>query len=422
MVRASKNNPLPNAPLELSDPVSLPEGDVAGAEVLAELGPEHAVLLFRVLRITHAWAADAGASGWYDAEVLRSLEEEVLTSGADEHLRSAVAVLLGELVDPATTDSSRLSLCCLQICEWAKEQGAEKTSLAFSRAAALVWPTNGALAYLAGRRYRAAGQMKEADLWLRRAARVALWYSDWDTYGRALNSLGNLAYRLGSFPRARSYLARALRIAERHGLRTLEGEIYHDIFTVAYISGEGNDAEVFARAAYERYLPAHERLPALAYDVAYYWLIKGHAARALTVFQSLSFADPERGFQVLAASARAAGALGNRAAFEEAWRSAAALLNSITDQGTLAAALRDLGYGAGHLEDWDRAEAVILQAEQIARANGQGEERLHAESALAAVRQKKNPDLLKLPLVQAGSTELSRRLASYLATDTDLQL
>ena len=387
---------------------------MAGAEVLAELGPEHAVLLFRVLRITHAWAADAGASGWYDADVLRSLEEEVLTSGVDEHLRSAVGVLLGELVDPAATDVGRLSLCCLQVCEWAKEQGAEKTSLAFSRAAALVWPTNGALAYLAGRRYRSAGQVKEADLWLRRAARVALWYSDWDTYGRALNSLGNLAYLQGSFPRARSYLARALRIAERHGLRTLEGEIYHDCFTVAFISGESSGAEDFARAAYERYLPTHERLPALAYDIAYYWLMKGHAARALAVFRSLSFETPEQRFQVLAASARAVAILGDRAAFEEIWMRAAEILNSVSDRGVLAAALLDLGYGAGRLEDWSRAEAAFLQAEQIARVNGQGEERLLAESALAAVRQQKNPDLLKFPRIQIESTEFSRRLTSHL--------
>jgi tetratricopeptide (TPR) repeat protein len=396
MVRASKSNPLPNAPLELSDPVSLPEGDVAGAEVMAELGPEHAVLLFRVLRITHAWAADAGASGWYDADVLRSLEEEVLTGGIDEHLRSAVAVLLGELVDPAATDVARLSLCCLQICEWAKERGAAKTSLAFSRAAALVWPTNGALAYLAGRRYRSAGQMKEADLWLRRAARVALWYSDWETYARVLTSLGTTAYRQGDYPLSRAYLDRALRVADRHGLRTLAGEIYHDRFTVAYISEEKRGAEEFARAALERYLPFHERLRALEYDFAYYWLTRGYAAKALDALRALlpHFPQPAHRLQVVSASTRAAGALGDRAAFDEFWAAAWTLMAELAACAILPAAVLDLGYGAGHVQQWEHAETAFQRAREISRATEQPEDERLAGAALAAVGRRENPDPL----------------------------
>jgi len=402
MVRASKSNPLPNAPLELSDPVSLPEGDVAGAEVMEELGPEHAVLLFRVLRITHAWAADAGASGWYDADVLRSLEEEVLTSGADEQLRSAVAVLLGELVDPAATDAGRLSLCSLQICEWAKEQGAERTSLAFSRAAALVWPTNGALAYLAGRRYRAAGQTKEADLWLRRAARVALWYSDWETYARVLTSLGTTAYRQGDYPRSRAFLDRALRVAERHGLRTLAGEIYHDRFTVAYISEEKHGAEDFALAALERYLPFHERLRALEYDFAYYWLTRGYAAKALDALRALlpHFPRPEHQLQVVSASTRAAGALGDRAAYDEMWAAAWRLMAESSASAILPAAVLDLGYGAGHVQQWEHAETAFQRAWEISRATDQPEDERLAGAALAAVHRRENPDPLRYRFMQ----------------------
>lgn len=144
-----------------------------------------------------------------------------------------------------------------------------------------------AWAYLTGRRYGGVCRFKESDIWLRRAARIARWYSDWETYADALTSIGMLAYRQGNLPRARTLLDRALRVARRHGLRTLEGEIFHDRFTVAFTSGEKTDTEYFARAAYERYLPSHERLPALAYDVAVYWLTAGYATRALRVLRLL---------------------------------------------------------------------------------------------------------------------------------------
>ena len=402
MVRASKSNPLPNAPLELSDPVSLPEGDVVGAEMLAELGPEHAVLLFRVLRLAHAWAADGGASGWYDADVLRSLEEQVLTSGAGEHLRSAVAVLVGELADPAATDAGRLSLCCLQLSEWAKEEGAENTSLLFSRAAALVWPTNGALAYLAGRRYRSACRIKEADLWFRRAARVALWRADWETYAHVLTSLGTTAYRQGDYPRSRAYLNRALRVAERHGLRTLAGEIYHDRFTVAFISGEKHGAEAFAGAALERYPPTHPRLRALEYDLAYYWLTRGYAAKALDAMRALlpHFPEPEHRLQVVGASTRAAGALGDDAAFQELWATASALMSASSTCSILPAAVLDLGYGAGHLGRWEHAETAFQQAREISHVTEQPEDERLADAALVLVRRRENPDPLRYRFMQ----------------------
>lgn len=415
MARASKHDPLPNAPLELSDPIALPAGEVPGAELLRELSPEHAALLFDVLRVATAWAADGGASGWYDTAMLRGWEEAVLTADLDEPLRSAVAVLLGELVDPASADPGRLAMCCLQISEWTLDRGAESTSLTFSRAAAQMQPTNARLAYIVGRRYRTACRFRDADLWLRRSARVALWYSDWDTYARALNSLGILAYRQGSFPRARKYLDRALRISERHGLRKLQGEIYHDRFTVALASGEA-DVEEFARAAYDCYLPGHERLPALAYDIGYHWLLKGHAARALSVFQAVlpRLTEPGECFQVMAGCARAAGALGNRALFQEIWSNAVTVLGKTHNRSGCAAALLDLGYGAGHLGDWNLAESAFSQAEEVARTSGQGEDRLLAEDALAAVARLENPDPLKLPFVQAGSTDFSRRIAFHL--------
>jgi len=369
MVRASKQNPLPNAPLELSDPITLPEGEVPGADILVELDPTHAALLFNVLRVTNAWAADGGVVlGWYDRSFLHSWEETVLTSEMDDHLKSAVAVLLGELVDPET-----------------------------------------------GRRYGAACRSKEADLWLRRAARLALWYSDWETYAHALTSLGMLAYRQGSFPRSRSYLNRALRVAGRHGLRTLEGEIYHDRFTVAFVSGE-QGAEDLAKAAYERYLPAHERLPALAYDIAYYWLTKGYAGRALDVLLSLlpHFSESHYRFQVYAASARAAGALGDHATFQSMWMNAMGLINSIRDRTALSSALLDFGYGAAHLSDWEHAQAAFLQAEEFARVAGHADNLMLAEACIDAVRQQKNPDSVRLARATGGKGDLSRRLVSHL--------
>ena len=43
--------------MELCDPITLPTGDVPGARVLAELSPEHGVLLFDLLRVVSTWVA-----------------------------------------------------------------------------------------------------------------------------------------------------------------------------------------------------------------------------------------------------------------------------------------------------------------------------------------------------------------------------
>lgn len=417
ILRASKRNPLPDAPLELCDPVTLPAGEVPGERVLAELDPEHAVLLFDVLRAASLWAADAGEGGWYDPGVLRRWEKAVLTGSLDEHLRSAVGVLIGELVHPETSDPRQLSTCCLHISEWALERGAVETSIEFNRLAALVWPTNARLAYITARRYGNICRFKEADIWLRRAARIARWYSDWEAFADALTSLGMLAYRQGNIPRARAFLDRALRVARRRGLRQLEGEILHDRFTVAFTSNEKTDAEALARAAYERYLPSHERLPALAYDVAYYWLTRGYAARALAVLRLLRshFPQPAAQFQVLCASARAAGALNDEAEFREIWAEANRLMDAAQSSAAFGIALIDLGYGAAHVGDWIRAEAALLRAAEAAPGKGQGEDRLVAESALEAVRRQVNPDPLPVRRMDAGPTELGRGLVLHLS-------
>ncbi len=384
--------------MELCDPITLPTGDVPGARVLAELDPEHGVLLFDVLRVVSTWAADAGEAGWYDRRVLLKWEKDTLTGSLDEHLRSAVAVCLGELLHPEKSDARQLSLCCLQISEWALGRAAVETSLEFQRLAALVWPTNARLAYMTGRRYGGVSRSKEADIWLRRAARIARWYSDWEAFVDALTSIGMLAYRQGNFPRARAFLDRALRVARRHGLRRLEGEILHDRFTVAFISREKTDAEAFARRAYERYLPSHERLPALAYDLAYYWLTRGYAGRALAVLVLLRphFTDPVPQFQVLCASARAAGALGDPETVRALWVDANRLMDVASSSPVFGVALIDLGYGAAHIGAWTDAEAAFLRAAEAAGASGQTEDSARAEAAAGAVRRKENPD----PVVQ----------------------
>lgn len=384
--------------MELCDPITLPTGDVPGARVLAELDCEPGMLLFDLLRVVSTWAADAGEAGWYDTGVLLKWEEAVLTGSLDQPLRSAVAVCLGEMLHPEKSDARQLSLCCMVISEWALGREAVETSLEFQRLAALVWPANARLAYMTGRRYGGACRFKEADIWLRRAARIARWYSDWEPHADALTSIGMLAYRQGNIPRARAFLDRALRVAKRRGLRRLEGEILHDRFTVAFTSREKTDAEAFARRAYERYLPSHERLPALAYDLAYYWLTRGYSVRALAVLLLLRphFPDPVPQFQVLCAAVRAAGALGDPDTLRALWTDASRLMDAASGSPVFGVALIDLGYGAAHVGAWTDAEAVFLRAAEAAGAHGQTEDSVRAEAAVEAVRRRENPD----PVVQ----------------------
>jgi hypothetical protein len=389
--------------------------------VLEEVEADRAVWAFMTLRATHAWAegVDAARTLLPDGEAERWEEElaeracaEAGSSPADEPpLLAALAALAAALRRGQTTPEG-VAWACLCVAEWALGRGAVATALAFAQAAALARPESARLGWLAGRTLRNHGRMREAEWWLRRSVRVAVWTRDREMIARGLTALGNLCLEQGAYGSARNLHTRALRVAVRHGLREPEAMALHDLFVIACIMGPPGLADTLSRRAFQAYGPGHPSLPALAFDVAFHWMDQGFFSRALAVLHALlpHFGEPDRRFQVLTSIARAAGASEERPLFAASSAGAWSLLEEPGYLAPAAAGLLDVGRGAAGLHDWPHAQKALSHALQLATERGEDDIRLQAESAMEAARR---GEVSEIPARPAGAVRSGRPADSF---------
>ncbi len=170
----------------------------------------------------------------------------------------------------------------------------------------------------------------------------------------------------------------------------------HDLFTIAVEQHRVNEAEQYAREAYQAYDP---RIPRLAHDVASFWMHQGFFDRALVVFEAVLplIARPAERLLVLSMIARAAGGANAIKTFTIAWIGAWRIIdrNSATDRA--CAAVRNLAFGAAALADWERAELAARFALDLSRGRGETEVAVQAQSILYASRER----AFTLPLIES---------------------
>lgn len=409
-------------PLIMSDRVSLPTAEIPGEAILAELPAPQALLIFDVLRAVLLVMEKSRLTPVYDTPLLDAWEAQLLESEHPEELRFPLTVLIGAIRDRDDAGRPLMAKACLALADWASEQEATDTALLWFEAAALCFPENGRYALIAGRAYRNAGRLADAERWLKRAARLTYWRSDWGAHAFAVCTLGMVCWTQGSVSKALRYLHRSREVAHRHRERVLEGEIFHNLLAIAISAGDGARVEEYAHEAFERYLPAHHRLPALAYDLAYFWMIRGHTHRAIRIFRQLlpHFPEPAQRIQVLAALARGAGKANDSVLFANAWGQALQLRKNLHSAVTLPHALLDLGLGAAHFGMHAEAAEVFREALRLGERRGQGSVVILADKYLAAVTEAHNPDAAGKPQgITAGQHDpehLAHRMAALLST------
>jgi tetratricopeptide (TPR) repeat protein len=388
--RRLSDSPLPRSPLDFAYRLIVRPAGAEGAAVLAEVPDPYALHALKALRLVLAWSGepDTHAPLLRRAEMNR-WEAAVLGLPRQEGLWEPLVVLAGQLKRPARAQASSIAKSCLAITDWAVGAGAEETSLLFAEAGALAWPENARYAWIAGRMFRTHGRHRMAEYWLRRAARVAVWSDDLETQDLALNSLGNLLSQQGSFVDALSYLTRALAVARKHRIKGRQGAVTHDLFAVAVLTGDNSRAERLAVGAFQLYGQNHPNLPKLAHDVVQLWLRQGRFPLALPVLRALLrfFDAPQDRLRVLASTARAAGACGERQVYERAWIDAWVIVHHPTPEieAMIPAVLVDLGLGAASLGDWSHATEAFSLALEAAEARGAHEDAANAETGLEMV-------------------------------------
>lgn len=357
-----------------------------GADVLNDCTGDLAVVLWRTLRAVHLWAAAAPCDRkeLFAPGAQEQRLAEILAASPDAALEPPLITLSEMLGKPDRFAVDRVGLACTRIADWAESRGMPGVYAEFTHAATSACPGNPVYALASARVCRDGGAYVEAEAGYQRAIGLARQIGDWDSYTRAHAALGKIAQARGAYPTARRGLVRALRAAERRGLRELRAMVLHDLFVVEMDSQQDEQAEQYAEASLHAYhVLAHRNLPVLVADVAIYWLARGRFGEALGVL--LRVLPRMEGATRLAANgniARAAGAVGDQGAYEAASRE---VIAAPAENPRKADSLRGLAQGAVSLERWDEAEKMARWSLELATARRENRTVFEAEAILESV-------------------------------------
>jgi tetratricopeptide (TPR) repeat protein len=384
-----------------------------GVQVLDEVQGPLGLLLWETYRDVVLWAGTAPEErdGLFAAGAAAARRTALEAAGADPALERGLRGASVVLADPAGAGEQEVMTSCRQVADWAEQRGLLATAVTLATAAALASPTHAGAAYRVGQIARRNAEGARAETWFRRAVGLGRQAKDWASYAEAFLGLGNLYRQRGNYPAARRFHIRGLRAARRHALRDIQGRALHDLFAIAMETSPPAEAQELARLAYRAYGPRHPKLPALAHDVAYFWMGQGRFEPALEVFRAVlpHFHDPSERLLCAANIGRAAGATGDRASFDEAWEQVWAAQPEWDRLPWAPQALLELAHGASSLRDWVRAERAAESSRELGQRRGMGSVLMETESVLDAARRKRG---LEPPAPSAGAAEDTQDLAA----------
>jgi tetratricopeptide (TPR) repeat protein len=377
-------------PSFLTAPLITGEESVEGASLLTEVSGPIGVLLWGTYRDTMAWLKTApkkrpalfADGSWRE----RRLAIDQL-SHVDEKVRAALLKLAGLSSDEGPANSEQVACASLALAAWADEHNLLATRLAFTQLAALAIPTNPKLTLETGKLARELALYPKAESWLRKAIRVARRTKDWDTYIWSYIALAVLYMRLGNHPASQALTERVLRTAKHHRLKGMEGLAYHQFFILEAQSKHPREAYGYAHQALAAYGNSHPRLTALAHDVARFWVDQGHFARALCVFEAALGRVEHINEQavVMANVAHAAAGAGAREKYEKARQHVLELIARMRGETAIAEVFAILAYADVYIGEFARAD----EATEIASATAIRRKETEVLRALEALKPKR---------------------------------
>lgn len=379
-------------PARIPPPLTRGNERFEGSSVLGEIDGELGILLWQSLRNVMLWTAiDPGKrKGLFSEGAAERRQERLLAVNVAETLRSPLAVLARLLTGPAGADRKRISAACQRIAEWAKSEENTATALAYMQAAALSSP-DARLSYEVGLLARQRGEYPRAETWLRRAVFLGRQAGDWESYAQAFLGLGNLNMLRGNLSAAqRSYL-RSYRVARRTSLRTVMGTALQHLFAIARERGQVERADDLVMAALKAYGKGHSRLPTFALEVADFWLDRGAFGSALAVLDAVAphFRGSPEEPAIFVNSARAAAEIDDPARFEEAWSSAWEIISAAEPFDQSVPLYVALAESAARMDNWQSAELAAERAAELAEERGEPSLSTLTAETRAAVRERR---------------------------------
>lgn len=369
---------------------------VEAITILSEISSDLGLVLWRSARNVLLWAETPPSSRneLFAGEAGSGRVLLLAQVNAEPELRAPLLVIADLLARPGVADLLRVVNACRRIALWAEQRGSLATALEFTQAAALASPDSASLAFGVGRLARRLADYDRAESWYTRAAVQARESQDWRSYASALAGIGNLHKQRGNFPASKRTHLRCLQAAERYRVSEMVAAAYHNLFAVEVEMQAGIDAELLAAKAAAAYGGPCEGLYRLAYDVAYHWAVLGYFDASFRVATTLSevITEPVLKPLVHGLVGRAAGGIGNHAAFSAATECVDELLsNPAIPEEMTARTLLGLAHGALNLGDTRAAASYADEAFSIARTRSEGRVVLEAEVVLEAANRHRAP-------------------------------
>jgi hypothetical protein len=347
-----------------------------GMFVLEELPPDLALALWTAFRDVMLWAGtpEERRAGLFSpgAEARRPRIDGELR--LPPPLTPPLTTLATVVSHPGQVSEQVVSLSCMEVARWAREQRAMGTAVSFAQAAALAWPDAPAPGLEVGRLLVEWGRLHRAETWLRRAIGLARRARDWESYGSAYVSLGEIYLRFArgaggrdvqQAPRrlegAARFYEQASRVSRRHRLRLVRAQAMHGLMRVSMEKGALEQAERCAHLARRAYGRVNPRLPELEFDMTRLMMRRGEYERAIPVLQRQvdMAADADRKLACGAMLAHAAAQVGDRPLYERSWSTAWGLLDGRRGSPAAPDTLVHLGRAAAHIADWLRVQQVV---------------------------------------------------------------
>lgn len=341
--------------------------------VLSEVGGALGHVLWQTLRHLQDWADCPPAARGAVFPARLAPEVRVRRRAALEEapeLERALAPLLALTSIPLTIPPREVAAGCSAVAEWAELKGHRETSLHFAEAAARAEPENPTWERIAGRTCRNFGEWHRAEIWFLLAIWDARARQRVREYALACLGYGTQFHICGNDARARGFYRKAANVARSQGLRSVAAESWHDLYLMCLEKGENAYAQQYLRRALSVYPVHHARIPALAHDVALYFVRQHLYTTAVSILEVVPalIQNPAERMVVWSTVARAAAGAGEISVYSDARKRAEEL--ALQHPTRAAVVMMNLAAAARGILHFEEAGAFASRAVELARQNG----------------------------------------------------
>jgi tetratricopeptide (TPR) repeat protein len=319
------------------------------------------------------------------------------------------------VASPLSVDRAAVAGGCRQVVEWALAHEHTQTAIEFAEAAALVAPEDPAMANLAGRVTRNAGEHARAEVWFNRSIGYSREHAHGIELTRAHLGKGILCQELGRVRCAMHHFNIGSRKARKQGIEWLAAEVQHDVMLLLTVRGRYGEALKHAGLALRWYGKRHERFPLFAADVALLLVLERNYSLAARISKAAlrHVANPTARSVILSLHARALAGVGMVDELGRLRKRVLRLLEDYHEKEPVA--LWHLAAAERLARRWETAAATAERALELAKTRGDRETEMLTNRLLIAIRTRKPAPPLSSPRRDGEFIEFVQTLNARLA-------